>query len=216
MGAERECVSLANKLIVECQLAHPRVAKLSHVKPQLVALLFKACCGIEVQGSIENPSSLEDEACNVQEMLDVLSRDVLFMSLAHVTGRDIVSRNADALLDLLEILEGCWTVRSAPPSSSSSSSPSWIPGSMSGTSSTSEHGVRRFPDPTSRLQFNLRLDCVQNPKCNPEPSRPSGPGYGSNPEPVWKPAKKPKLIRADMYTDRLRVRLCTHEDCQVR
>ncbi|XP_042142007.1 uncharacterized protein LOC8036333 [Ixodes scapularis] len=139
MGAERECVSLANKLIVECQLAHPRVAKLSHVKPQLVALLFKACCGIEVQGSIESPSSLEDEACNVQEMLDVLSRDVLFMSLAHVTGRDIVSRNADALLDLLEILEGCWSVRSAPLSSSSSSSPSWIPGSTSGTSSTSEH-----------------------------------------------------------------------------
>lgn len=159
MGAERECVSLANKLIVECQLAHPRVAKLSHVKPQLVALLFKACCGIEVQGSIESPSSLEDEACNVQEMLDVLSRDVLFMSLAHVTGRDIVSRNADALLDLLEILEGCWSVRSAPPSSSSSSSPSWIPGSTSGTSSTSgmsEHAPScRWSSATSGVSESL-------------------------------------------------------------
>ncbi|CAN8003404.1 unnamed protein product, partial [Ixodes hexagonus] len=138
-----ECVALANKLIIECQLEYPRVSKLSHIKPHLVMLLFKACCGIDVQGTVENPTSLEDEACNVQAMLEVLSRDVLFMSLAHISGRDVVSKNAVALLDLLEILEGCWGVRSAssssPPSTSSlSTSPSWLPGSTSGAS---EHAL---------------------------------------------------------------------------
>lgn len=147
MTTEQECLYLANKLIVRCQLQHPRVNKISAISSQLFMLLFKACCGVEVPGAVENPSTQEEEACNIGVLLDVLSRDVLFLSLAHIDGRDVVTRNLDAIYDLLEIMEGCLDVRHA--SSSAPSSPT-SSASSSGWLTESSSSATDAPAPSSR------------------------------------------------------------------
>lgn len=140
LNAERACLELVNKIIVQCQLPHPRIGKLSALSHQLVLMLFRACCGLEVPGLIENPRTREEEALNVQAALNVLVDRVLLTSLPHIDGRDVVACNPHVVLDLLEILVGCLDLQGA--SSSSTSSTLSSPDS-SLPASSSERGVRR-------------------------------------------------------------------------
>ena len=48
----------------------------------------------------------EDEIRNVQIVIDALASNVLHTSLAHISGRDVVEGNREALLNLLEIFSG--------------------------------------------------------------------------------------------------------------
>ncbi|XP_065283804.1 centrosomal protein of 131 kDa-like isoform X2 [Dermacentor albipictus] len=140
LKAEIACLELVNKIIVQCQLPHPRIGKLSALSHQLVLMLFRACCGLEVPGLIENPRTREEEALNVQAALNVLVDRVLLTSLPHIDGHDVVACNPHVVLDLLEILVGCLDMQGASSSSMSSmlSSPdSSLP------ASSSERGVRR-------------------------------------------------------------------------
>ncbi|XP_048738682.1 centrosomal protein of 95 kDa-like [Ostrea edulis] len=68
--------------------------------------LFEGLCGEKLQGVIQKAISREDEIQNVQLVIDILSRDILHTSLAHITGRDIVDGNRESILNLLEIFGG--------------------------------------------------------------------------------------------------------------
>lgn len=124
MNVERACLSLVNKLIVQCELPHPRIGKLSALSTQLILMLFESCCGVEAPVVVENPRTRDEEALNVQAAIDVLSHRVLLMSLAHIDGRDVVAGDPQVVGDLLEILAGCLEVRKcASVTSSTLSSP---------------------------------------------------------------------------------------------
>ncbi|KAL3199524.1 hypothetical protein MRX96_013848 [Rhipicephalus microplus] len=134
LNAERVCLELVNKIIIQCQLPHPRIGKLSALSPQLVLMLFKACCGIEVPGLIENPQTRVEEAVNVQAALDILANRVLQTSLPHIQGRDVVARDPQVVMHLLEIFAGCLDLQGGSSSSLSptlSSPDSSLPGSSS-------------------------------------------------------------------------------------
>ncbi|CAL1279846.1 unnamed protein product [Larinioides sclopetarius] len=51
-------------------------------------------------------TSKEEEAHNVQAVIDTLSLDLLGISLSHITGEDVVAGNLVAICNLLEVLEG--------------------------------------------------------------------------------------------------------------
>lgn len=57
-------------------------------------------------GVIQKPISREDEIQNVQLVIDILSRDILHTSLAHITGREVVDGNRESIWNLLEIFGG--------------------------------------------------------------------------------------------------------------
>uniref|UniRef100_A0A131YA36 Centrosomal protein CEP95 n=1 Tax=Rhipicephalus appendiculatus TaxID=34631 RepID=A0A131YA36_RHIAP len=139
-NAERVCLELVNKIIIQCQLPHPRIGKLSALSHQLVLMLFKACCGIEVPGVIENPRTRVEEAVNVQAALDILANRVLLTSLPHIDSRNVVACDPQVVLHLLEILAGCLDLQGA--SSSSLSSTLSSPDSSLPVSS-SERAARR-------------------------------------------------------------------------
>lgn len=120
LNAERECLALVNKLIVRCELPHPRIGKLSALSTQLVLMLFEACCGVKAPVVVENPRTRDEEALNVQAAIDVLSHRVLLMSLSHIDARDVVACDAHVVSDLMEILAGCLEVRNCASVTSSS------------------------------------------------------------------------------------------------
>lgn len=139
---ERACLELVNRIIIQCQLPHPRIGKLSALSHQLILMLFKACCGIEVPGLIKNPSTRTEEAVNVQAALDILANRILLTSLPHIDGRDVVARDPQVVLHLLEIFSGCLDLQGGASSSPSSSSTLSSPDSSLPVSS-SEGAVRR-------------------------------------------------------------------------
>lgn len=57
-------------------------------------------------GVIQKPISKEDEIQNIQLVIDILSRDILHTSLAHITGREVVDGNRESIWNLLEIFGG--------------------------------------------------------------------------------------------------------------
>ena len=59
-----------------------------------------------IKGIIRSPVTKEDEIRNVQIVIDALASNVLHTSLAHISGRDVVEGNREALLNLLEIFSG--------------------------------------------------------------------------------------------------------------
>lgn len=170
-NAERVCLELVNKIIIQCQLPHPRIGKLSALSHQLVLMLFKACCGIEVPGLIENPRTRVEEALNVQAALDILANRVLLTSLPHIDSRDVVGCDPHVVLHLLEILAGCLDLQGA--SSSSLSSPdSSLPVSSSeraahrntcrrcgATNGTTSHSTPRESSSSDSESFYSEASC---------------------------------------------------------
>ncbi|XP_064477871.1 uncharacterized protein LOC135391525 isoform X2 [Ornithodoros turicata] len=114
ISTELECITLANKLIVDCQLAHPRVSRMSGFSSQLFCQLFEAICGSSVSDLKRNPQSEVDEILMMQELIDTLSQDVLQLSLSHISGRDVISRDPRSVLDILQVLGACLALQSSP------------------------------------------------------------------------------------------------------
>lgn len=150
---EEACLDLANKLIVDCRLAHPRVSTMSALSSDLFCQLFAAICGVPVPGLLVNPQSEADESLRIQSIIDALSQDVVQLSLSHISGRRVASKDPRSVLDLLQVLEAWHNLReeeSQRHSSLSSASVTtcgssgWT-GSTGGPSSSESHGWSEEP-----------------------------------------------------------------------
>ncbi|XP_067126384.1 centrosomal protein of 95 kDa-like isoform X1 [Centruroides vittatus] len=102
---EEACIELTNHLIVLCNLTFPRISSLSDIKSQLLVLLFKKITGVVLHDLIKEPKTIEDEAHNIQMIIDTLSLDILNISLSHIIGEDIVKQNVISIYNLLEVME---------------------------------------------------------------------------------------------------------------
>ncbi|XP_055950021.1 centrosomal protein of 95 kDa-like [Argiope bruennichi] len=102
---EEKCLHLANKLILYCKRPCPRVQCLRDINSDLIVLLFESITNHPIQDLLVCTTK-EEEAHNVQAVIDTLSLDILGISLSHITGEDVVAGNLVAICNLLEVLEG--------------------------------------------------------------------------------------------------------------
>ncbi|XP_076309528.1 centrosomal protein of 95 kDa-like isoform X3 [Tachypleus tridentatus] len=104
---EEECLELANKLIVNCNVPLPRVSCLGDIHPALFTELFLRNFDITIPELKMSPVTMEEEVHNVQAIIDTLSLDILNISLSHIVGEDIVARDVYSLKNFLEVLDSC-------------------------------------------------------------------------------------------------------------
>ncbi|CAL1279844.1 unnamed protein product [Larinioides sclopetarius] len=102
---EEKCLHLVNKLIVHCKEPCSRVQCLREINCDLIVLLFESITNHTIPDLLVCTSK-EEEAHNVQAVIDTLSLDLLGISLSHITGEDVVAGNLVAICNLLEVLEG--------------------------------------------------------------------------------------------------------------
>ncbi|XP_061187769.1 centrosomal protein of 95 kDa-like [Saccostrea echinata] len=93
-------------LLLEQLNAGSSLSCVEDINAAVYVTLFEGLCGEKLQGVIQKPVSREDEIQNVQLVIDILSRDILHTSLAHITGRDAIDGNRESILNLLEIFGG--------------------------------------------------------------------------------------------------------------
>ncbi|XP_013773703.1 uncharacterized protein LOC106458707, partial [Limulus polyphemus] len=104
---EEECLELANKLIINCNVPIPRVSCLGDIHPALFTELFLRIFNITIPELKMNPDTTEEEVHNVQAIIDTLSLDILNISLSHIVGEDIVARDVYSVKNFLEVLDSC-------------------------------------------------------------------------------------------------------------
>ncbi|XP_066469654.1 centrosomal protein of 95 kDa isoform X2 [Tiliqua scincoides] len=68
--------------------------------------LYESILGEKVPDLITIPSCQEDDAHNVQAVIDSLALDYLQVSLSHITGENIVKGEKESIRNLLEIFDG--------------------------------------------------------------------------------------------------------------
>ncbi|XP_078340218.1 centrosomal protein of 95 kDa-like [Crassostrea virginica] len=93
-------------LLLEQLNAGSSLSCVEDINAAVYVTLFEGLCGEKLHGVIQKPISREDEIQNIQLVIDILSRDILHTSLAHITGRDVVDGNRESILNLLEIFGG--------------------------------------------------------------------------------------------------------------
>ncbi|XP_020638049.3 centrosomal protein of 95 kDa isoform X2 [Pogona vitticeps] len=81
---EREWVNIANDLLAKCNL-HLHLNRLSDCGAEVFIHLYQAILGETVPDLIAIPSCQEDDAHNVQAIIDSLALDYLQVSLSHIT-----------------------------------------------------------------------------------------------------------------------------------
>ncbi|XP_031208075.1 centrosomal protein of 95 kDa isoform X2 [Mastomys coucha] len=104
-SSEAEWVTIANHLLFKCHL-HLRIHKLQDCCAHVFVALYQSILGEKVPDLIAIPRSQEDEAHNVQAVIDSLALDYLQVSLSHITGENIVKGNKESIKNLLEIFDG--------------------------------------------------------------------------------------------------------------
>lgn len=104
-SSEAEWVTIANHLLFKCHL-HLRIHKLQDCSAHVFVALYQSILGEKVPDLIAIPRSQEDEAHNVQAVIDSLALDYLQVSLSHITGENIVKGNKESIKNLLEIFDG--------------------------------------------------------------------------------------------------------------
>ncbi|GFT47776.1 hypothetical protein NPIL_358121 [Nephila pilipes] len=102
---EEKCLDLANRLIRLCKRPYPRVQSIRHINSDLIIWLFENITQCSIPDLLLCTNN-EEEAHNIQAVIDTLSLDLLGISLSHIVGEDIVAGNLVAICNLLEILEG--------------------------------------------------------------------------------------------------------------
>ncbi|XP_073516420.1 centrosomal protein of 95 kDa isoform X2 [Phyllobates terribilis] len=106
MGAvESDWVSMANSLLCRCRLSLP-VAALTHCDARVFVALYEAVLGEPVPDLIADSRTTEDDAHNVQSVIDSLALDYLQVSLSHITGENVVHGDPESIKNLLEIFDG--------------------------------------------------------------------------------------------------------------
>ncbi|XP_060058548.1 centrosomal protein of 95 kDa isoform X2 [Erinaceus europaeus] len=104
-GSEAEWVTIANNLLLKCHI-HLRIHELEDCDANVFIALYQSILGEKVPDLIVIPKSQEDEAHNVQAVIDSLALDYLQVSLSHITGENIVKGDKESIRNLLEIFDG--------------------------------------------------------------------------------------------------------------
>ncbi|XP_059938861.1 centrosomal protein of 95 kDa isoform X2 [Mesoplodon densirostris] len=104
-GSEAEWVTIANNLLLQCHI-HLRIRELEDCDANVFIALYQSILGEKVPDLIAFPRSQEDEAHNVQAVIDSLALDYLQVSLSHITGENIVKGDKESIKNLLEIFDG--------------------------------------------------------------------------------------------------------------
>ncbi|NXR08619.1 CEP95 protein, partial [Semnornis frantzii] len=98
-------VDVANELLRSCHINHP-IKNLSECGVDVFVSLYESILGEKVPDFIATPRSQEDDAHNVQAVIDSLALDYLQVSLSHITGENIVKGERESIRNLLEIFDG--------------------------------------------------------------------------------------------------------------
>ncbi|XP_025855375.1 centrosomal protein of 95 kDa [Vulpes vulpes] len=104
-GSEAEWITIANNLLLKCHI-HLRIRELEDCDANVFIALYQSILGEKVPDLIAIPRSQEDEAHNVQAVIDSLALDYLQVSLSHITGENIVKGDSESIKNLLEIFDG--------------------------------------------------------------------------------------------------------------
>nr|XP_015090689.1 centrosomal protein of 95 kDa isoform X3 [Vicugna pacos] len=104
-GSEAEWVTIANNLLLKCHI-HLRIRELEDCDANVFIALYQSILGEKVPDLIAIPRNQEDEAHNVQAVIDSLALDYLQISLSHITGENIVKGDKESIKNLLEIFDG--------------------------------------------------------------------------------------------------------------
>ncbi|KAG8446064.1 hypothetical protein GDO86_013800 [Hymenochirus boettgeri] len=102
---EAEWIDVANSLLTKCRI-NLQIRELSDCDAGVFVTLYEAILGEKVPDFIPDTKSPEDDAHNVQSVIDSLALDYLQVSLSHITGENIVRGDAESIRNLLEIFDG--------------------------------------------------------------------------------------------------------------
>nr|XP_021150980.1 centrosomal protein of 95 kDa isoform X1 [Columba livia] len=102
---ERDWVDVANDLLRSCHI-NQHIKRLSECGADVFVHLYESILGEKVPDFIATPRSQEDDAHNVQAVIDSLALDYLQVSLSHITGENIVKGERESIRNLLEIFDG--------------------------------------------------------------------------------------------------------------
>ncbi|NXA85095.1 CEP95 protein, partial [Melanocharis versteri] len=98
-------VDVANALLRTCHI-NQHIKHLSECGADVFVRLYESILGEKVPDFIATPQSQEDDAHNVQAVIDSLALDYLQVSLSHITGENIVKGDRESIKNLLEIFDG--------------------------------------------------------------------------------------------------------------
>uniref|UniRef100_UPI00398F743A centrosomal protein of 95 kDa-like n=1 Tax=Pristiophorus japonicus TaxID=55135 RepID=UPI00398F743A len=98
-------ITVANNLFSKCHI-NRRVTKLCECDASVFIALYEAILGEKVPDYIATPKNQEDDAHNVQAVIDSLALDYLQISLSHITGENIIQNDKESIRNLLEIFDG--------------------------------------------------------------------------------------------------------------
>ncbi|XP_052051732.1 centrosomal protein of 95 kDa isoform X2 [Apodemus sylvaticus] len=104
-SSEAEWVTIANNLLFKCHI-HLRIHELQDCDANVFIALYQSILGEKVPDLIVIPRNQEDEAHNIQAVIDSLALDYLQVSLSHITGENIVKGDKESIKNLLEIFDG--------------------------------------------------------------------------------------------------------------
>ncbi|XP_057274487.1 centrosomal protein of 95 kDa [Pezoporus wallicus] len=102
---DRDWVSVANDLLRSCHI-NQHIKHLSECGADVFVHLYESILREKVPDLIATPRSQEDDAHNVQAVIDSLALDYLQVSLSHITGENIVKGEKESIRNLLEIFDG--------------------------------------------------------------------------------------------------------------
>ncbi|NWY21643.1 CEP95 protein, partial [Aphelocoma coerulescens] len=98
-------VDVANDILRTCHI-NQHIKHLSECGADMFVHLYESILGERVPDFIAAPRSQEDDAHNVQAVIDSLALDYLQVSLSHITGENIVKGDRESIKNLLEIFDG--------------------------------------------------------------------------------------------------------------
>ncbi|NWU22200.1 CEP95 protein, partial [Dyaphorophyia castanea] len=98
-------VDVANDLLRTCHI-NQHIKHLSECGADMFVRLYESILEEKVPDFIATPRSQEDDAHNVQAVIDSLALDYLQVSLSHITGENIVKGDRESIKNLLEIFDG--------------------------------------------------------------------------------------------------------------
>ncbi|XP_030317709.1 centrosomal protein of 95 kDa [Calypte anna] len=102
---DRDWVAVANDLLRSCHI-NQHIKHLSECGADVFVHLYESILGEKVPDLIAKPRSQEDDAHNVQAVIDSLALDYLQISLSHITGENIVKGERQSIRNLLEVFDG--------------------------------------------------------------------------------------------------------------